>query len=153
MLPATTSRVAEQTPDYINERIRRDIDERVARYATLGHAAIQQRIHELDREWDIERALEVSASTVSLLGIGLGTFVRRTWFILPAVVAGFLLQHALQGWCPPVPVLRRLGVRTASEIEQERYALKVLRGDFREAESATPNVSAIVNKTLESVRT
>ena len=153
MLPATTSRVAEQTPDCINERIRRDIDERVARYATLGHGAIQQRIHELDREWDIERALEVSASTVSLLGIGLGTFVRRTWFILPAVVAGFLLQHALQGWCPPVPVLRRLSVRTASEIEQERYALKVLRGDFREAESATPNVSAIVNKTLESVRT
>jgi len=31
---------------------------------------------------------------------------------------------------PPVPLLRRLGVRTASEIEAERYALKAVRGDF-----------------------
>jgi hypothetical protein len=42
----------------------------------------------------------------------------------------FLFQHAIQGWCPPVPVLRRLGFRTANEIEQERTALKALRGDF-----------------------
>ena len=31
---------------------------------------------------------------------------------------------------PPVPILRRLGVRTAREIDIERYALKALRGDF-----------------------
>lgn len=49
---------------------------------------------------------------------------------MPAVVAGFLLQHALQGWCPPLPVFRRLGFRTQAEIERERYALKALRGDF-----------------------
>jgi hypothetical protein len=152
MLPATTSRVAEQTPEYINERIRRETDERVAHYSTLGSEAIQRRLLELDHEWDIERALEVSASTVSLLGLGLGTFVRRAWFILPAVVAAFLLQHALHGWCPPVPLLRRLGVRTSTEIEHERYALKVLRGDFKDVENETPNVGAIVNKTLESVR-
>jgi hypothetical protein len=46
-------------------------------------------------------------------------------------VAGFLLQHAVQGWCPPVPVFRRLGFRTQTEIDYERYALKVLRGDFQ----------------------
>ena len=55
----------------------------------------------------------------------------RRWFFFPAVVAGFLLQHAVQGWCPPVPVFRHLGFRTQSEIEEERYALKALRGDFR----------------------
>jgi hypothetical protein len=152
MLPATTSRVAEQTPEHINERIRRETDERVAHYSTLGPEAIQRRLVELDHEWDIERALEVSASTVSLLGLGLGTFVRRGWFILPVIVAGFLLQHALQGWCPPIPVLRRLGVRTSTEIEHERYALKVLRGDFKDLGSEAPNVGAIVNKTLASVR-
>src|SRR5438874_9255842 len=32
--------------------------------------------------------------------------------------------------CPPVPVLRRKGVRTRREIDAERYALKALRGDF-----------------------
>jgi hypothetical protein len=39
------------------------------------------------------------------------------------VVGTFLLQHALQGWCPPVPILRRLGYRTAREIFEERLAL------------------------------
>jgi hypothetical protein len=42
----------------------------------------------------------------------------------------FLFQHAVQGWCPPVPILRRLGYRTAREIDDERAALKALRGDF-----------------------
>ena len=55
----------------------------------------------------------------------------RRFFALPAVVAGFLLQQAVQGRCPPVPLFRRLGFRTASEIDHERYALKALRGDFR----------------------
>ena len=44
--------------------------------------------------------------------------------------AGFLLQHAVQGWCRPVPIFRRLGIRTASEIDAERYALRMIRGDF-----------------------
>jgi len=49
---------------------------------------------------------------------------------LPAVVGTFLLQHAVQGWCPPLTVFRRLGFRTAGEIARERYALKAMRGDF-----------------------
>ena len=47
-------------------------------------------------------------------------------------VTWFMLQHALQGWCPPLPVLRRMGVRTAAEIHQEIIALRILRGDFLE---------------------
>lgn len=39
-------------------------------------------------------------------------------------------MHAVQGCCPPVPLLRRLGLRTREEIERERYALKALMGDF-----------------------
>ena len=57
---------------------------------------------------------------------------------LPIAVAGFLLQHAVQGWCPPVPVMRRLGFRTEREIDAERTALKALRGDFREINPARP---------------
>jgi hypothetical protein len=63
--------------------------------------------------------------------------VDRRFFVLPAVVAGFLLQHAVQGWCPPLPLFRRSGVRTAAEIGNERYALKAIRGDFARAEGAT----------------
>jgi hypothetical protein len=56
--------------------------------------------------------------------------VDRRFFVFPAVVAGFLLQHALQGWCPPLPAFHRLGVRTPREIDVERTALKAMRGDF-----------------------
>ena len=117
MLPSTTERVPLHTAEEINERIRRQTEENIARYAAAGPEAIDRRLEELDREWDIERTLEANAATASLVGLGLGAGVHRGFFLLPAVVAGFLLQHALQGWCPPVPVFRRLGFRTAAEID------------------------------------
>jgi hypothetical protein len=43
----------------------------------------------------------------------------------------FFVQHALQGWCPPIPAFRALGVRTRPEIDREKYAIKALRGDFQ----------------------
>jgi hypothetical protein len=61
----------------------------------------------------------------------LGFTGKRSWLLLSAVVGGFLLQHAFTGWCPPVPVLRSLGVRTRSEIDREKFALKGLRADFK----------------------
>jgi hypothetical protein len=132
MIPDTTTRVSRNTAESINEQIRRQTEERVARTAAAGPGAIERRLAELDREWDIERMLEANAASIALVGLGLGTFVDRRWFILPAVVASFLLQHAIQGWCPPVPLFRRLGVRTQMEIDYERYALKALRGDFQQ---------------------
>ena len=100
-----------------------------------GPEAIDARLTQLDEEWDIERCLETMAPSFSLLGLALGMVKDRKWLFLPAFVQTFLLQHALQGWCPPVPVLRRLGFRTADEINEERYALKALRGDFKKLSS------------------
>lgn len=131
MIPATAARVPAQTAHQVNDEIRRRTDERVARVAAAGPDAVARRLGELDREWDIERVLEANAAGVSLVGLALGAAVDRRVLLLPAVVAGFLLQHAVQGWCPPLPVFRRLGVRTQPEIERERYALKAARGDFR----------------------
>ena len=51
-------------------------------------------------------------------------------------MTGFLFQHAVQGWCPPIPILRRLGFRTSYEIEEERAALKALRGDFENSKGS-----------------
>jgi hypothetical protein len=93
-------------------------------------SGIERRLGELDEEWDIERVLEANAASVALAGTVLAATVHKRWLMLPALVGGFLLQHATHGWCPPVPVLRRLGYRTAREIETERIALKALRGDF-----------------------
>lgn len=130
MLPETTRRVPRHTAASVNERIAQRTREHIARCAAEGPEVIEQRLDELDREWDIERTLEANAASIMLAGVGLGAFVDRRFLWLPAAVGGFLLQHALQGWCPPVPLFRRLGVRTQGEIEQERYALKALRGDF-----------------------
>jgi hypothetical protein len=47
-----------------------------------------------------------------------------------------MLLHAIHGWYPLLPVLRRIGVRSQDEIERERYALKALRGDFRSLKTA-----------------
>jgi len=135
MIPATTTRVEQHTDGAINARIRRQTERNISHFAKQGNEDIGRRLEELDHEWDVERTLEANAASISLLGLGLGAFVDRRFFLLPAVVAGFLLQHAVQGWCPPVPVFRRLGVRTASEIDVERYALKAIRGDFDELRS------------------
>ena len=84
------------------------------------------RIEALDREWDVERILEVNAPTLALTGLVLGVTVNKKWLLVPGIVLSFLLQHNLQGWCPPLPILRRLGVRTRGEIDREKYALKAV---------------------------
>jgi hypothetical protein len=136
MIPSTTQRVPEHTTDAVDEQIRRQTEQNIARFRNSGPAAIERRLAELGREWDIERTLEANAATVSLIGSALGAFLDRRFFALPAVVAGFLLQHAVQGWCPPVPVFRRLGFRTQTEIDSERYALTAVQGDFRPGEDS-----------------
>jgi hypothetical protein len=129
-LSKSATRVREHTSDEINDQIRQQTERNISYYA-LHPELIEERLAELDEEWDVERALETGSSSLSLLGLTLGFTVSRKWFLLPLTVQGFFLQHALQGWCPPLPLFRRLGLRTQSEIATERYALKALRGDFR----------------------
>jgi hypothetical protein len=128
MLPATAERVQINTDCDVNRRIRKRTDSNVEQFASRND--VDRRLAELDQEWDVERTIEANASSIMLAGLGLGAFVNRRFYLLPAAVAGFLLQHAIQGWCPPIPILGRLGFRTQTEIEEERYALKALRGDF-----------------------
>jgi hypothetical protein len=128
-------RVRAHTDTKINRRLDEAMERILELYALADRETLTQRIEELDEEWDMERLLETNAAAVSLAGLALGTCSDRKWFILPAIVSGFLLQHAIQGWCPPVPVLRRLGMRTRKEIERERFALKAIRGDFEAPKS------------------
>jgi hypothetical protein len=114
----------------VDQRIHARTLHDVTRYIGADPAFIDQRIHELQREWDIERTLEANAAIVALVGLGLGLTVDRKFLLVPLAAAGFLLQHALQGWCPPLPLLRRAGMRSSAEIHQEIIALRILRGDF-----------------------
>lgn len=129
-MQATLERVRRNTASHVNEKIDRDICEQIHRYASKSKAEIGERLLELEREWDIERWLETQASSIAFTGLILGLTKDRRWFAVPAIVLPFLFLHGTQGWCPPVPVLRRIGVRTRSEIDCEKFALKALRGDF-----------------------
>jgi hypothetical protein len=130
IFPATATRVERATQSELNERIRTQTDARIARLEHSEPIEIEARLEELDREWDIERVLQANASTLVMIGVALGYARDRRFLLLPAAVLTFFAQHALQGWCPPIPIFRRRGVRTTREIERERYAIKALRGDF-----------------------
>lgn len=128
-MPTTRDRVPSHTDEAVNRRIRAEMA-RSVHYYSQHRAEIPLRLRELDAEWDIERAIQMNAAAIAFIGTALGATRGKRWLLLPALVTGFLFQHAVQGWCPPIPILRRLGFRTAYEIEEERAALKALRGDF-----------------------
>lgn len=94
------------------------------------------------------RPMEEGHVAISAVGAGLALLVDRRFALIPLVVGGFLLQHAVQGWCPPLPLFRRGGVRTQTEIEQERYALKAIRGDFEQMREGNPGRA---NRALHAV--
>lgn len=122
MFTATADRVTKYTSTDVLDCIRDRTDASLIYH--LAHPdEIPARLRELDREWDIERTLETGSSALTLVGLVLGATVNRKWLLLSLGVQGFFLQHALQGWCPPLPVLRRVGVRTTEEIDTERWAL------------------------------
>lgn len=146
-------RVRQHTSSSVNQKIDAKMMAVMQDYARCSDQEITGRIQELEKEWDTERVLEANASVLAFTGLILGWMVNSNWLWLPAVVLPFLFQHAVQGWCPPIPVIRRLGVRTPHEIDQEKYALKALRGDFANITStAVPEPDERVESALEAVR-
>jgi hypothetical protein len=123
-------RVRANTDAGVLAEIDRCIEDRIQLYAQAPTEVLSRRIRELEQEWDVERVLETNASILALIGVILGLTSSRKWLVLSAGVLSFLLQHAIQGWCPPIPLLRRIGVRTQPEIDAEKAALQAMRGDF-----------------------
>jgi hypothetical protein len=147
----TVHRVSDHTDETVNRQILEGIADRIRHYAA-NRDQIGDRLQQLDREWDIERVLEANAALFGFTGVVLAASGARIGLRLAGLVTGFLFLHAVQGWCPPVPVLRRLGVRTPREIEVERVALKALRGDF-EGLAAHPLDDVIAaRRALEAAR-
>jgi hypothetical protein len=136
-------RVRSSTSDLQNQKIDQEIVTNVATYSAQGAAAIEHRIKELDKKWDIERTLEVNAGILGLAGAVLALTVDKRWSLLPAVVTTFLVQHAVQGWCPPLPLFRMIGIKSRPELDREKYALKALRDDFRDVHNATQAWQAV----------
>lgn len=106
--------------------------------SAYGRAASQPagrtaaRLRQLDREWDQEQALQFAAAAVGFVGAVLSLTVSSAFILLPAVAFATLAQYLVQGWCPPLPLLARLGLRSGSEIDRERYAIAASVGDAHE---------------------
>ncbi len=117
--PPNAKRVQLHTSACVNRTIQSRTAQQIRELKTADTQRLKARLLQLDREWDTERVLETNASILILSGLLLSKR-NHNWLLLPFGVSAFLLQHALQGWCPPLPVIRALGVRTPREIESER---------------------------------
>lgn len=144
----TVDRVRAKTPSAINYRIDQASMKRIWHYARQPKTEISRRIHELDREWDLERYVETKAASIALAGVVLGATVDKRWLILPTIVLGMLLQHGICRSSAQVVLLRRIGIRTRREIDAEKYALKMLRGDF----DALKSISEETHRAIEALR-
>lgn len=118
----------------------------IQKYAGKSPDEISQRIQELNKEWDIERVLSLNMSVLSLIGITSSLIINPYAIILTIILLLFFIWHAFQGWCPPIPVLRYFKVRSRPEIDREKYALKVIRGDF-----SGPNALHVPKEIFEAV--
>ena len=119
----TRDPIRDQTSDASNLRIDRTTRGAIDELPPLP-AAVRVRLAELDREWTVDRALMLGfavaisvSATRALRGGRLASLILRAQL-------GFLAYHALKRWCPPLPILRRLGIRSDLEIAAERVALE-----------------------------
>jgi len=112
-------------------RREQELESRLARLADAGPDAIQARIEELDREWSAGRIAKAILSVLIIVGIILTIALSWWWVIVPAIAGLFLLQYLFAHKSALVSCTEWLGYRTRSEIEQEKFALRTLRGDFR----------------------
>jgi hypothetical protein len=129
MIPATNDRVHRNTHATLKDALQRRIRSSLERHAQGTPECLERRLTQLDHEWDTDRVVETVYSSLILAGLTLGSFSPRLRW-LAGVGATSLLSHALFGWDPLLPLYRH-AFRTSAEIDQERDALKAVRGDFQ----------------------
>lgn len=132
---ATLLRIAKQAfmdPSARHEPNRTEVN--IARYAHADPDTLTARLQELDDEWDLDRTVGTFTAAASLVGIILGRRARWAGLItIPVIlVGGYLLQRSAQHSPRSQGLVRRLGFRSRQEIDAERYALRALRGDFKD---------------------
>jgi hypothetical protein len=107
------------------------LEQRLACLADAGPAAITDRLAQLDRQWSAGRMAKATLGVTILVGLALAALLSTWWLILPGVACLFLLQYLFSRTSWLTGVFKEAGYRTGAEIEQEKFALKTLRGDFK----------------------
>jgi hypothetical protein len=108
-----------------------DLQQRVAGLADAGPLAIGARLQELDREWTAGRATKATIGILIVVGFGLTALLNPWWLILPAIGGVFLLQYLFTRSSWIGKMFQEMGFRSGFDVDQEKMALKVIRGDFK----------------------
>lgn len=108
-----------------------DLEKRLACLADAGPQAITDRLTQLDREWSAGRMTKAVIGVMIVTGFALTAALSPWWLALPAVGGLFLLQYLFgrSSWLGAT--FREMGFRSGQDIDQERFALRALRGDFK----------------------
>lgn len=123
MISLSADRVERHTNPEINKRIHKQTDRSIA-YFKQHKDEVEERLQELEQEWSTDRIVQTMAGAMALTGAALTLATNnRRFAVMSAVSGSFLLMYSIIGWAPPIPLLRRLGLRTANEIDDERCAL------------------------------
>jgi hypothetical protein len=137
-------RVRNHSPKESNKEIDKKMDYIIKTTIEKGAFAIRERLLQLDKEWDIDRALLAFFSSTLLVQLGFAVKKKsHRPAILPLIQSAFIFMHSTYGWCPPVPVLRSLGFRTRFEIQSER---EELLNALINLESEHPGKKIIINE-------
>lgn len=122
-LPTNRLHMSTETKETLEHRLLGVID--------AGPEGINARLEQLDREWTRGRVTKVAAGVLILGGLVLTYFFGWPWLALPAVGAIFLLQYLFARGSLLGGLLGGFGFRSGAQIEQEKLALRMLRGDFQ----------------------
>jgi hypothetical protein len=118
------------------------LEARLACLADAGPQAISDRLDQLDREWSAGRMTKAMLGVLIVAGLALTALAGPWWLILPAVGGFFLLQYLFSRTSWLGATFQEMGFRSGADIDQEKFALRALRGDFK----ALPTVHEIESK-------
>ncbi len=107
------------------------LQDRLAACAAEGHGAIDARLEQLEAEWTAGRMVKATLGVVILAGFTLATLHDPYWLILPGIAGVLLLQYVFFRGGVLAQLFGCMGYRGGKEIDDERFALRTLRGDFR----------------------
>lgn len=114
-----------------NQAESESLESRLARLADSGIAAINAKIKEIDQEFSSHSAAVLGIAALILIGTFVAVTFGGWWLILPVVGVLLMLQLIFQRADWIHYAVQSMGFRSREKIEQERIALKALRGDFR----------------------
>lgn len=103
---------------------------RLKQVIEAGPEAIEQRLAELDREWTSGRAAAATAGVLIVVGLVLAIALGPWWLLVTALGGVMMLTYLFARRPIAGSIFHVLGFRMRDEIDQERLALKALRGDF-----------------------